>query len=105
MRVPVRARSAVEDLYETNALFEQSPPQKALPAERFCFLATYAVQLTCRLGFAIQIRDLRYAELHSCRQFIAAEASVQIAVSGMLLDMFAVHIREPFHARRSGCRV
>src|SRR5207247_454105 len=105
MRVPVRARSAMEDLYETNSLFEQPPTQKALPAQRLRLLAGETVQPACRLGFAVQIRDLRHAELHSCRELIAAEASIQIAVSGMLVHMFAVHRRKPFHSSLSGCRV
>src|SRR6266516_5820151 len=85
--IPVDARAAegaaVEDLNEAHAAFEESPGHETVPGKAFVRFLIQAVELFCRLGFAVEIGRLRNAYLHARGPLVVTQSRRQGTVPGM----------------------
>ena len=106
--VPIDAWTAkgttVENLNEAHAAFEKPPGHQAIAREAFVRFFVEAVQFLCRVGFAIKVRRLGNADLHSGGEFIRAQPCGKRAVPWMHVGIIAIHRGEQFHIRiAAGC--
>ena len=94
VRVPILARSGVDQLYESHALLNHAARHNALPAETGGGPTLHAVQLQRCVGLLAKIQHLRHSHLHAERRLIRFDSRIQHRISGMFPRMLAVEFIE-----------
>ena len=97
--------SAVEQLHEAHAAFDQSPGDQAARAVLAGFVLIETVQLVRGFGFLRDVERLGGRCLHAGGQFVAGDACFQVRLAGMIIQVPLVQRLQqvqvlPLHAHR-----
>src|SRR5262249_19885986 len=89
--VPVsgRASRTAPNLHEAHAAFEHAPREQAARPEFAARLLVEPVERADRLALALQVEELRHAQLHARRELVALDARLEPRVALVLRGVVA----------------
>ena len=93
------ADAAGKNLNEPDAAFDKAARHQALPSERLADDVVEAIQLLRRLRLTRDVDGARRAPLHAIRELVGRDSRRQLAVSGKLLHVELVELRQRIEPR------